>query len=53
MESTKRSTKRRFSSTELCGVAGCLKPEGKAKTLAQMRRAIGREVQRRRKIGRY
>jgi AbrB family looped-hinge helix DNA binding protein len=43
----------RFPKTRLDEVAGCLKYRGKAKTLAQMDAAIGREVVRRRDRGRY
>ena len=43
----------RFPETHLDDVAGCLRSKGKAKTLAQMRDAIGREVKRRHDRGRY
>ncbi len=43
----------RFPSAELAEVAGCLRYKGKAKTLAQMQAAIGREVRRRHGRGRY
>lgn len=44
---------RRFPRTSLDEVVGCLKYKGKAKTLAQMDAAIGREVMRRHDRGRY
>jgi AbrB family looped-hinge helix DNA binding protein len=43
----------RFPKTNIEEVAGCLRSKGKAKTLAQMRAAIGREVVRRHDRGRY
>ena len=43
----------RFPATDLGDVAGCLRYKGKAKTPAQMRAAIGREVMRRHDRGRY
>ncbi len=43
----------RFPDTSLEEVAGCLRSSGKAKTAAQMRAAIGREVMRRHDRGRY
>ncbi len=43
----------RFPATRLDEVTGCLRPTGKAKSLAQMDAAIGREVSRRRDRGRY
>lgn len=43
----------RFAETTLAEVAGCLRYKGKAKTLAQMQAAIGREVRRRHDRGRY
>jgi AbrB family looped-hinge helix DNA binding protein len=42
-----------FSETSLDQVVGCLRSRGKAKTLAQMDRAIEREVIRRHGRGRY
>ena len=42
-----------FAATSLEEVAGCMRPKRKAKTLRQMRLAIGREVARRRGRGRY
>jgi AbrB family looped-hinge helix DNA binding protein len=44
---------RRFPRTTIDQVAGCLKYKGKAKTLADMDAAIGREVKRRHESGRY
>jgi AbrB family looped-hinge helix DNA binding protein len=43
----------RFPITRIDEVAGCLRRSGKAKTLAQMRTAVGREVTRRHDRGRY
>jgi AbrB family looped-hinge helix DNA binding protein len=43
----------RVPNTNLDDVAGCLRSKGKAKTLRQMRSAIGREVMRRHGRGRY
>ena len=43
----------RFPATRLDEVAGCLRSKKKAKTIAQMHAAIGREVIRRRDCGRY
>jgi AbrB family looped-hinge helix DNA binding protein len=43
----------RFPITHIDEVAGCLRRSGKAKTLAQMRSAVGREVTRRHDRGRY
>ena len=43
----------RFPATDLDQVAGCLRSKRKAKTLAQMRAAIGEEVMRRHDRGRY
>jgi len=43
----------RFSKTRLEDVAGWLRSKGKAKTLAQMRAAVNREVVRRHDRGRY
>lgn len=43
----------RFPKTNIEEVAGCLRSKGKAKTLAQMRAAISREVVRRHDRGRY
>ena len=43
----------RFPDTDLAEVAGCLRSRRKAKTLAQMPAAIGREVTRRHDRGRY
>jgi len=43
----------RFPQTALGDVAGCLGRDRKAKTLAQMRAAIGREAARRHDRGRY
>ena len=42
-----------FPAASLEKVAGCLRSKRKAKTLAQMRLAIGREVTRRHGRGRY
>ena len=42
-----------FPETELDQVAGCLRSNRKAKTPAQMRTAIEKEVSRRRDRGRY
>ncbi|MBI4877176.1 MAG: AbrB/MazE/SpoVT family DNA-binding domain-containing protein [Acidobacteria bacterium] len=42
-----------FARTELEDVAGCLRSKRKAKTVAEMRAAIGREVIRRHDRGRY
>jgi AbrB family looped-hinge helix DNA binding protein len=42
-----------FPNTNLEEVAGCLRSKRKSKTPAQMRAAIGREVQRRHDRGRY
>jgi AbrB family looped-hinge helix DNA binding protein len=42
-----------FPDTKLVEVAGCLGSKRKAKTPAQMRAAIGREVMRRHGRGRY
>lgn len=42
-----------FPETNLEEVAGCLRSKRKAKTLAQMRAAIGQEVMRRHGLGRY
>jgi len=48
---------RRFPRTSLDEVVGCLAPKlkrrGKAKTIAQMNEAIGREVKHRHDSGRY
>ena len=48
---------RRLPRTTLDQVAGCLRPfiksRGKPKTLAQMDKAIGREIKRRHDLGRY
>jgi AbrB family looped-hinge helix DNA binding protein len=44
---------RRFPRTTLDQVVGCLKYQGKAKTLAEMDSAIGEEVMRRHERGRY
>ena len=44
---------RRFARATLDEVAGCLRPGRKARTLAQMRAAIPREVSRRHDRGRY
>ena len=44
---------RRFPQTDLDEVAGCLRSKRKSITLAQMRGAIGREVNRRHDSGRY
>jgi len=41
-----------FPETTLDQVAGCLKSKGRAKTIAQMKAAIGREVVRRHDRGR-
>ena len=43
----------RFPPVDLDQVAGCLRFEGKVKTPAEMRDAIGREVMRRHGRGRY
>ena len=43
----------RFPETSLDQVAGCLRPQRKSKTVAQMRAAIRREVMRRHDRGRY
>ena len=43
----------RFPASRLEEVAGCLKPRGRPKTDAQMRRAVAREVRRRHDRGRY
>ncbi len=43
----------RFLATNLEEVAGCLRFKGKPKTLAKMRTAIKREVNRRHDRGRY
>ena len=43
----------RFSEADLDQVAGCLGSKRKAKTPAQMRAAVGREVIRRHDRGRY
>ena len=43
----------RFPTVDLYEVAGCLRSKRRAKTLAQMRGAIGREVIRRHDRGRY
>ena len=43
----------RFPRTEIDEVAGCLRFKGKAKTVAEMKAAIGREVKRRHDRGRY
>lgn len=43
----------RFPAVELDQVAGCLRYEGKAKTLAEMQQAIGGELTRRHDSGRY
>lgn len=42
-----------FPDADLAEVAGCLRSKRKAKTPAQMRAAIGREVVRRHDRGRY
>ena len=42
-----------FPRTQMSDVAGCLRYEGKPKTLVEMRAAIGREVMRRHDRGRY
>ena len=42
-----------FPDADLAEVAGCLRSKRKAKTPAQMRAAIGREVMRRHDRGRY
>ena len=42
-----------FPATSLAEVAGCLRSNRKAKTLAEMRAAVGREVLRRHDRGRY
>ncbi len=44
---------RRLPRTTLDQVAGCLRWTGKPKTLAQMDKAIAREVKRRHDLGRY
>jgi AbrB family looped-hinge helix DNA binding protein len=43
----------RFPNVELEEVAGCLRSKRTAKTLKQMRAAVGREVMRRHDRGRY
>ena len=43
----------RFPETSLDQVAGCLRPQRKSKTVAQMNAAIRREVLRRHDRGRY
>jgi AbrB family looped-hinge helix DNA binding protein len=43
----------RFPAADLDEVAGCLRSKHKSITLAQMRTAIGREVNRRHDSGRY
>ena len=43
----------RFPDADLAEVAGCLRSKRKAKTPAQMRAAISREVMRRHDRGRY
>jgi AbrB family looped-hinge helix DNA binding protein len=43
----------RFAKVDLADVAGCLRANRKAKTVAQMRNAIAREVIRRHDRGRY
>jgi AbrB family looped-hinge helix DNA binding protein len=43
----------RFPATSLDEVAGCLRSKKKAKTIAQMHAAIGREIIRRHDRGRY
>lgn len=43
----------RFPETGLGDVAGCLRRDRKAKTLEQMRAAVGREAARRHDRGRY
>ena len=43
----------RFAATELDEVVGCLRSQHKAKPLAQMDGAMGREVNRRHGSGRY
>jgi len=59
METSRLSTKGRiaraasFQETDLEEVAGCLRYKGKAKTVAQMKAAIAREVVRRHRGGRY
>ena len=42
-----------FPESSLDMVSGCLQIKGKAKSLAQMKTAVTREVVRRRDIGRY
>jgi AbrB family looped-hinge helix DNA binding protein len=42
-----------FPRTTLDEVIGCLKWKGKPKTIAQMNRAIARQVKRRHDLGRY
>ena len=42
-----------FSESRLEDVAGCLRPERTAKSAAQMRTAVAREVSRRHDRGRY
>jgi AbrB family looped-hinge helix DNA binding protein len=44
---------RPFPETDLEEVAGCLRSKGKAKTVAQMKASIAREVVRRHDRGRY
>ena len=44
---------RPFPSSRLEDVVGCLSYTGRAKTLAEMKRAIAKEVRRRRGRGRY
>lgn len=44
---------RRFPPATIESVVGCLKPKGKAATLAEMDAAIGYEVKRRHDRGRY
>lgn len=43
----------RFPATDLDMVAGCLKPKGKAKSLADISAVVKREVIRRHDSGRY
>jgi AbrB family looped-hinge helix DNA binding protein len=43
----------RFPEAKLADVAGCLRSKGRAKTLAQMRAALGREAMGRHDRGRY
>ena len=43
----------RFPVTTLAEVVGCLKYEGKPKTIAQMKRGIQRQIQRRHDSSRY